>query len=207
MFMGDLANGRRARSIPSHARRRLRLAASLQVQCLLVLAFSQPIFAQKISVDYDKKVNFSRFKTYAWATGTPVPNPPLDLYIIGAIDLNLQRKGFSRVGTEDADLVITYHAASSTELNISGIGNPTLSTTKGYNSIDTTVWSIPPTVGSVARQVRKGSLAVEMFDRQKKELVWAAQAKGTIKETRKERLDQLDKALTGMIDQYPPKGK
>jgi len=46
-----------------------------------------------------------------------------------------------------------------------------------------------------------------MFDRQKKKLVWAAQAKGTIKETRKERLDQLDKALTGMIDQYPPKGK
>jgi hypothetical protein len=195
------------RSTPSRDRRRLRLATSLQVSCLLVLAFSLPVSAQKISVDYDKKVNFSRFKTYAWATGTPVPNPPLDLYIMGAIDLNLQRKVLSRVGTGDADLVITYHAASSTELNISGIGNPTLSTTKGYNSIDTTVWSIPPTVGSVARQVRKGSLAVEIFDRQKKELVWAAQAKGTIKESRKERLDQLDRALTRMIDQYPPKAK
>lgn len=198
---------RRCRSTLSRDGRRLRLATSLQVSCLLALAFSLPVSAQKITVDYDKKVNFSRFKTYTWAIGTPVPNPPLDLYIVGAIDLNLQRKGLSKVGTEDADLVITYHAASSTELNISGIGNPMLSTTKGYNSIDTTVWSIPSTVGSVARQVRKGSLAVEMFDRQKKELVWAAQAKGTVKETRKERLDQLDKALTKMIDQYPPKGE
>jgi len=65
----------------------------------------------------------------------------------------------------------------------------------------------PSTAGSVARQIKKGSLAVEMFDRQKKELVWAAQAKGTIKESRKERLDQLDRALTRMIDQYPPKAK
>jgi hypothetical protein len=195
------------RSTPYRGRSRLRLATSLQVRCILVLFFSLPVSAQKISVDYDKKVNFSRFKTYAWATGTPVPNPPLDLYIMGAIDLNLQRKGLSRVGTEDADLVITYHAASSTELNVSGIGNPALSTTKGYNSIDATVWSIPSTMGSVARQVRKGSLAVEIFDRQKKELVWAAQAKGTVKETRRERLDQLDKALTRMIDPYPPKGK
>jgi hypothetical protein len=198
---------RRWWSTPYRGRRRLRLATSLQVRCILVLFFSLPVWAQKIAVDYDKKVNFSRFKTYAWTTGTPVPNPPLDLYIVGAIDLNLQRKRLSRVGTEDADLVVTYHAASSTELNISGIGNPTLSTTKGYNSTEATIWSIPSTVGSVARQVRKGSLAVEMFDRQKKELVWAAQAKGTIKETRKERLDQLDKALTRMIDQYPPKAK
>ncbi|HSY64678.1 MAG TPA: DUF4136 domain-containing protein [Terriglobales bacterium] len=171
------------------------------------MAFSLPVSAQKITVDYDKKVNFSRFTTYTWATGTPVSNPPLDLYIVGAIDLNLQRKGLSRVGTEDADLVVTYHAASSTELNISGIGNPTLSTTKGYNSIDTAGWSIPSTAGSVARQVKKGTLAVQMFDRKKKELVWAAQAKGTIKESRKERLDQLDRALTRMIDQYPPKAK
>jgi hypothetical protein len=79
--------------------------------------------AQKITVDYDKKVNFARFKTYAWATGTPVPNPPLDLYIVGAIDLNLKHKGLSRVGTEDADLVVTYRAASSTELNVSGRRN------------------------------------------------------------------------------------
>ncbi len=198
---------RRWWSTPYRGRRRLRLATSLRVRCILVLFFSLPVSAQKISVDYDKKVNFSRFKTYAWATGTPVPNPPLDLYIMGAIDLNLKHKGLSKVVTEDADLVITYHAASSTELNISGIGNPTLLTTKGYNSTDPAGWSIPSTAGSVARQVRKGSLAVEMFDRQKKELVWAAQAKGTIKETRKERLDQLDKALTRMIDQYPPKGK
>jgi hypothetical protein len=67
---------RRWWSTPYRGRRRLRLATSLRVRCILVLFFSLPVSAQKISVDYDKKVNFSRFKTYAWATGTPVPNPP-----------------------------------------------------------------------------------------------------------------------------------
>jgi Domain of unknown function (DUF4136) len=195
------------RSTPSRGRRRLRLAKSLQIGCLLLFVFSLPVSAQKITVDYDKKVNFSRFKTYSWETGTPVPNSPLDLYIMGAIDLNLEHKGLSKVAIEDADLVVTYHSASSTDLNTSAIGNPTLSTLKGNNSTDPAGWSIPSTAGSVARQVKKGSLAVEMFDRQKKELVWAAQAKGTIKESRKQRLDQLDRALTRMFDQYPPKAK
>jgi hypothetical protein len=171
------------------------------------LAFPSPMSAQKVTVDYDKTADFSKFMTYAWAAGTPVPNPPLDLYIMGAIDLDLQHRGLSKTETKDADLVVTYHAASNTDLNISGIGDPTLSTLKGYNSTAPTVWSIPSTVGSVARQVKKGSLAIEMFDRQKQELVWAAQAKGTLKENRNERLDQLDKALTKMMEQYPPNKK
>jgi len=174
---------------------------------MAVLTYSPALSAQKISVDYNKTTDFSQYKTYAWITGTPVPNPPLDQYIVGAIDLDLQRKGLSKAELEDADLAVTYHAASNTDLSIGSTFNPTLSTLKGYNSTDPTAWSIPSTVGSVARQVKKGSLAVEMFDRQRQELVWAAQAKGTVKENRSERLDQLDKALTRMIDQYPPKAK
>ena len=58
---------------------------------MLVLVFSLPVSARKIIIDYDKKVDFFRFKTYTWAAGTLVPNPSLDLYIMGAIDLNPPR--------------------------------------------------------------------------------------------------------------------
>jgi hypothetical protein len=43
-----------------------------------------------------------------------------------------------------------------------------------------------------------------MVDREKKQLVWAGVATGKAKEKRTDKLKQLDKAMTQMMDQYPP---
>jgi hypothetical protein len=39
------------------------------------LIVTNSALAQKVNVDWDKATNFSAFKTYTWANGTPAENP------------------------------------------------------------------------------------------------------------------------------------
>jgi hypothetical protein len=95
----------------------------------VVLLASLNGLAQKVTIDFDKGTDFSRPKTYAWIKGTPASNPKLDLYIMGVGDHQLEQKGLTKVEAKDADLLITYHAASHGEINTSSAGAELSSTT------------------------------------------------------------------------------
>ena len=76
--------------------------------------------AQKIKVEFDKNVDFSKLKTYAWdptpqATGKPV----LVAAIKGAVNEELAKRGLKQVaenpdlyiamyGSVDSDMAVTY---------------------------------------------------------------------------------------------------
>jgi len=160
-------------------------------------------FAQKVKVEHDPSVDFSRFKTFALVQGFPLPDYLLDLQMLGGIEHDLAARGLTKVEPTVADLLVTYHAAGSSEINISSLHDPTYSTTGGRPMPGQTVWSTPSTIGSVGRLIKKGSLGVEIVDREKGQLVWAAVAQGTAKEKRSDRAQQLDKVLTRMFEQYP----
>jgi Domain of unknown function (DUF4136) len=161
-------------------------------------------FAQKVKVEHDPSADFSRFKTFALVQGFPLPDYLLDLQMVGTIEHDLAAKGLSKVDPTVADLLVTYHAAGSSEINISSLHDPTYSTTGGRPMPGQTVWSTPSTIGSVGRLIKKGSLGVEIVDRERGQLVWAAVAQGTAKEKRSDRAKQLEKVLTKMFEQYPP---
>src|ERR1044072_3039424 len=76
---------------------------------LLVLASGA--WAQKVNVDFDKGTDFSKYKTYSWATGTPAQNPMMHQRIVAGIDAQLAAKGFRKVES-NPDIVVVYHAAT-----------------------------------------------------------------------------------------------
>ncbi len=77
----------------------------------LTLCVSSAVVAQKITSDYDKATDFSRFGTYAWVAGQAEPAVNMDLYIKMAIDGDLAKRGLHKVEPKDADLLVTYNAA------------------------------------------------------------------------------------------------
>jgi len=169
---------------------------------IAVLIFSAYGLAQKVKFDYDKGADFAKFKTYAWIKGTPAANPNLDLYIMGAVDHDLGLKGLTKTEAKQADLLVTYHAAKDTEVNASVIDDASYAVSMGL-SIDSRVWSSNPSIGT-ARYIHKGSLAIELFEREHDQLVWMATANLKLKEKKNEALDQLDKVLTKIFNSYPP---
>lgn len=181
------------------------LSNGLPSRAVMIAVFILSVYglAQKVKFDYDKGADFAKFKTYAWIKGTPAANPNLDLYIMGAVDHDLGLKGLTKTEAKHADLLVTYHAARDTEVNASGIDDASYAVTMGL-SVDSKVWSTNnPSMGT-ARHIHKGSLAIELFEREHHQLVWMATANLKLKEKKNEALDQLDKALTKIFNSYPP---
>lgn len=162
-----------------------------------LLLASLALFAQKVTVQHDPAADFSKYKTYAWTDGTPSPNPVWDQVIQATFSSELEDKGLKRVEPKDADLLIAYHAAGQTNLNVA----QSFQVVYVYPSYG--MW-YSGGLGGSARYIRKGTLAVHLFDRQKKQLVWSATAKEPVADTPKKKVEQLNKAADKMFAAFPP---
>jgi len=168
---------------------------ALAVPALLLA--SVVLSAQKVKVEHDPAADFSKYKTYAWTDGTPSPNPVWDQVIQATFGSELEDKGLKRVEAKDADLLIAYHAAAETDLNVAA----TFQVVYVYSSDG--MW-YAGNLGGSARYIKKGTLAVHLFDRQKKQLVWSATAKEPVADTPKKKVEQLNKVADKMFAAFPP---
>src|SRR5712692_4792201 len=75
----------------------------------LLLAAGQSV-AQKVSVDFDQAIDFSKYKTYAFTEGTPTPVTLTNQRIERAIAAQLAAKGLTRVES-NADLTVVFHCS------------------------------------------------------------------------------------------------
>jgi Domain of unknown function (DUF4136) len=66
--------------------------------------------AQKVTIDYDRNADFSKYKTYAFGQGTPAPETLMNQRIQEAIERQLAEKGLTRV-ENNPDLIVVYHCA------------------------------------------------------------------------------------------------
>jgi len=161
----------------------------------LVAVFSQVLaltaFAQKILVDSDSSVDFSKFKTYAWRTGTPAPSPLMDQRVIAAINTQMASKGFVKVDADkNPDLIITYHAAVDYETQITSTGY------YYYGGGTTYVDKIPV-----------GTLLVEMDDPATHKVVWRGQGSDTMSDKPDKIAKKINQVAEKMFKKYPPEKK
>ncbi len=173
----------------------------------IILLASLNGLAQKVTFDFDKAADFSASKTYAWIKGTPASNPNLDLYIMGVGNHQMAQKGLTKVEAKDADLLITYHAASGADINVTVLDNAAYASSLGLPDIAIVGWWGLPMQNTTARYIRKGALAFEIIDRQRHQLIWTANTKLKLDNSRSKALDQLDKALIKIFNGYPPPEK
>ena len=182
-----------------------RLAVRALALSLLILA-SGALCAQKVKVEYDHGADFSKFKTYAWTDGTPAVNPVWDQLIMATIGSELEARGLRRVEAKDADLLVAYHVAGDLSLNVALSFHPVSVYPADGTPLTGVVW-YSGTTGGTARYIKKGMLAVHLFDREKHSLVWAATAKDPVKETPQKRVEQLNKVADKLFADFPPKPK
>lgn len=164
--------------------------------------------AQKVKFEFDKATNFAPLKTYAWIPGTAANNPNVNFYIMSAIDHYFEPKGLTKVTAKQADFVITYHAARDTELNATGIDSASYAVSMGLPADSSlswiTAWSTYPYATGTARYIRKGTLVLEVIDRERRQLIWTATTTVTLDDKRSKAWDQLDQVLIKMAAGYPP---
>jgi hypothetical protein len=162
--------------------------------------------AQKVKVTYDKNEDFLKFKTYAWVAGTPVASPQWNTLIRDNIDSHLKEKGLAEIADpKSADLLVNYHAASNTDLQLNQATDPTYAMYGGTPLPGDTPFSSGTIAPPVAFTVQKGMLAVHLFDRQQHKMIWVGKATGAVADTTNKKLKQVDKIMTEMFNKYPVK--
>ena len=150
--------------------------------------------AQDVTYDYDKTADFSRIKTYAWEGGTNVNDPLNHKRIVAAVDSQLAAKGLTRVAAEaDPDVVISYRAALTEDLEINGTGYGRFARLGGTGS-------------ARVERVYVGTLLIGMFDADTRALVWRGTASRELDldASPEEREKHLKKATEKLFKKYPP---
>ena len=179
---------------------RSRRAQFAPLVCWLIFLACAGAQAQKITVEYDKALDFSKFKTYAIDPVDNAARPMLRLAIQAAVQDDLGKRGLTKVDS-NPDLYVQMYGAIDTDMTanyfdpIYGSGIPPM------NSKYTIWYSIPGTVTTVV--VPKGHLVVDLIDARQKRLVWRGVSKQKLSDQRDEVLEQVNTAVEKMFLQYP----
>lgn len=143
----------------------------LILKLLVTIICLSPTFAsaQKVFADYDKSVDFSHYKTYAWSQGRGARNEFVNQMILKAVDEQLAAKGLTKV-TDNPDLQLAYMAAVGYGLEVAkpSWGNAALPVFMGTTTIGQS-WS-----------VTTGTLVVDLFDKKSDRMIWRGAAKDTL---------------------------
>jgi hypothetical protein len=151
-------------------------------------------FAQKIEIESDQSVDFTKFKTFAILNGRlNSKNPSLNSELVRKrIDADIQKylgaKGLTMVaaGTADMNIVYTLGAMRKTELE---------AYPAGWRGWGTRVVRVPFT---------EGTLVIDLRDPSTKSLVFRAIAREDKSDASKVE-GKLDDMVKKSFDKYPPK--
>jgi hypothetical protein len=178
------------------------------VLALLLMSVTSAV-AQDVRYNFAKDVDFSKFKTYKWVDikGADHANQLVQKQITDTIEAELAKKGLTKTDSDSADLYIGYQTAVGTEKQFTS-----------YN----TGWGYGPgwgggwyggmgstmTTGSTTT-IYVGQLGLDMYESEKKDLVWRGTASKTLDPKAKPEKQQknLTKAVAKLLKNYPPPKK
>jgi hypothetical protein len=190
------------------------ILAAIALTTLTLLAVGTAV-AQDVRYNFDKKTDFSKFKTYKWVDIKDAGkfNSMVDQQIKQSADAQLATKGLTKTDSDNADLLIGYQGAVGQEKQFSsystGMG-PGWGYGPGWGAGG---WygggmSSTMTTGQTST-IYVGQIAVDMYDSANKDLVWRGIVSKTIDQKAKPEKQQknLDKAMAKLFKKYPPEMK
>lgn len=159
----------------------------------LLFVMAGSVSAQKVSTDYDRSADFARYKTYAWVPSkNPAKSPLWNQRITDNIDRQLAGKGLTKVEA-GADLLVTYNGGLKENTSLQGFG------TGGR-------WAGGSFSVNKVTEL-EGTLIVDLFDAQAKQLVWRGIATETVSDKTEKNIAKLEKVVEKLFKIYPPKSK
>jgi len=167
------------------------------------LVFPALAFAQKVSFDFDKTVDFTKYKTYALKDGTKVADPLIHKRIVEAIETTLKAKGLTPNAAKP-DLVVVYHVAFDKQQDIT-----TYSTGMAYGPYPYHWgggWGMGTSTVRV-NEITVGTLVIDMADAVKNEIVFrGVGVKEVNVQLKAEKRDKnITQAVTKILKDFPPK--
>ena len=176
----------------------LKIMKTLKIFSAITFLILTSCSSVSVYSDYDKKVDFSAYKTYAfYKTGIDkVEISDLDKRrILNAIDQQMVAKGFTK--SENPDLLINLFTKSREQVNVNQF-NAGWGWGWGWN---------PYFMGGQQTSVStstQGSLYIDFVDAKKKEMIWQGEGIGTLTRNIDKKDEKIAEFVAKILAQYPP---
>ncbi len=176
---------------------------SLVLIILLAACASGPT----IIVNQDSNTDFSAYKTYSFvdplSTDRAGVRGILSGFLIKATSAELEARGMKR-GWPDPDLLIDFVVSAQQKIKSSSQPSSSASIHRGRGRYGTmTGYSMGVSTTSVT-QTTEGTVAIDVIDRKRKQVVWEAAATGRVKEETRENLQTVVPiVIEELFEQYP----
>ena len=165
--------------------------------CVLLLVSCDAV---RVYSDFDKNIDFSQFKTYAfYKTGIDKAEiSDLDKKrILRSIDNEMQRKGFTKSETPDLLINIFTKEKQQVDVNQFNMG-------WGYGwGMGWNPWMWGGNNGMV-NSYTEGTLFIDLIDAKKKEMVWQGEGLGNLTKDTNRKDEVINEFVTRILGQYPP---
>ncbi len=177
---------------------------------LLLFALLAGCSTMQVHSDYDPSASFTGLKSYDWikaakkVTGDPrLDDPALDKRIREIVESRLATQGYTKVSDGTPDFLVGYHVALEKRLAVS-----TMNDYYGYRA--GWGWSYGAGTGTMMPQsytyeYEQGSLIIDVVSPKTHDLMWRGSAQAEV--NRKKGREQLNEAVTRILERFPPKPK
>ena len=175
---------------------------TLKILPLFLLFFLISCSSVKVNSDYDKKVDFTQFKTFAFYKKgiDKVEISDLDKKrILHSIDDVMTTKGFSK--SETPDILVNIFTKEREQVNVNQF-NSGWGYGWGYG------WNPYFWGGNTSvNRYTEGTLYIDLIDAKKKELIWQGEGEGVLTKDTNKKDEAIKEFVTKILEQYPPKKK
>lgn len=154
---------------------------------LLLALFASESQAQTIRVQWDRKVDFSAYQSFAWIEGTAAVDPEVNQLISETIENELSVRGIFP-DEDEPDLQVVFYASAREEFQVEG----------GYRRDWTDSCAV--TVDSHLA----GTLVVDLVDAKENRVVWRAIATATVSGNPKKARSRIPSIIQKMFADFPP---
>lgn len=181
-----------------------------------VIAFATVALVGEVITDYDRDADMSHYKTYTWLEHEKFPifrggvpeerrkssDEELDQMIRSYVDTELTKKGLTKASERDADFVVSYYAVAKLQLEVQEFD----SGTSAHPDLPYGHWRPFYQSSHDTLMMSKGTLTLDIIDREEDHLVWRGSAteifeeKDSVKKAQK----KLRKIVEKILKKFPP---
>ena len=174
----------------------MKILKLLFLLCLVILTSCSSV---KVVTDYDTKVDFTSYKTFAFYKKGIDKASVSDLdkkRIMRAVEAELVAKGFSK--SVNPDILVSIFTKSREQVNVSD-NNVGIGWGWGYNP-----WFYGRT-NINKNQYTEGTLFIDFIDKKTNELIWQGIGSGAMKMSNIEKKEErINEFVYKIISTYPP---
>lgn len=156
----------------------------------------------RVNSDYDKKVDFSNYKTYAFLKAGIDKMEVSDLdkkRIMHSVEDVMAIKGFTKSDTPDLLINLFTNEREQVDVNQFNAG---WGYSWGYG------WNPYFWGGHTAiNRYTEGTLFIDLIDAKKKELIWQGEGEGALTKDTHKKDAMVKEFVTKILEQYPPTAK